>query len=205
MKKRLLLLFISLLCAFQGFAQNPDPELFKTWHLHVLGLDLINLVVEDVSPPIYPTLTITETLSFYGESACNTFSGTMSYDVVSELFEVGRPAFYAYVYDNGNGEQSVDTIGPWYPLLGLKNFPLNVPENDALNIAVYPNPVAETLFIASEGISIEKKTVYSIQGKLVLSENSASKIIDVSKLSEGLYFIEISSSKGKSVQKFVKN
>lgn len=229
---KILLLFISLLCAFQGFAQDPDPELFKTWHLHVLGLDLINLVVEDVSPPIYPTLTITETLSFYGESACNTFSGTMSYDGVTELFEivsfdrtnntciepahenfdvlyleffeVGRPAFYAYVYDNGNGEQCVDTIGPWYPLLGLKNFPLAVPENDVLNIAVYPNPVAETLFIASEGISIEKKTIFSIQGKLVLSEMNASKTIDVSNLSKGLYFIEISSLEGKSVQKFIR-
>jgi Leucine-rich repeat (LRR) protein len=71
-------------------------------------------------------------------------------------------------------------------------------------IAIYPNPVSETLFIASEGISIEKKTVYSLQGKLVLSEMNASKTIDASNLSEGLYFIEISSSEGKSIQKFIK-
>jgi hypothetical protein len=81
---------------------------------------------------------------------------------------------------------------------------LDVAEKDKLNITVYPNPVSETLFIASEGISIEKKTVYSLHGKLVFSENSASKTIDVSNLSNGLYFIEISSSEGKSVQKFIK-
>ena len=54
-------------------------------------------------------------------------------------------------------------------------------------------------------IDINEKTIYSLQGKVVFSENSISKIIDVSNLSEGLYFIEISSSEGKSIQKFIKH
>lgn len=230
--KKILLLLISLFCGFQSYAQDPDPELFKTWYLRVLGLDFLNLVIEDISPPIYPTLTITETLSFYGESACNTFSGTMSYDGVTDLFEIvsidrtnntctepshqnfevlyleffelGRPPFHAYVGDDGNGEQSLETIGPWWPLLGLKNFPLVVPENDKLDITIFPNPVAETLFITSEGIRIENIKIYSIRGNQVIEASANENSLDVSNLSEGLYFIEISSSEGKSVQKFVK-
>ena len=86
MKKSILTLSFIVMANLQGFAQ--DPELYKTWYLRVLRLDLADMVIENISPPIYPTLTITETLSFSGESACNTFTGNMSYDSVTDLFEV---------------------------------------------------------------------------------------------------------------------
>ena len=229
--KKILLLFTAILLSVQSFAQDPDPELFKTWYLRNLIEDWgVNIVVDDISPHINPTLTLTETLSFYGEAACNTFTGTMSYDGATNLFEIvsfdrtlntcneqeheffeafyftffeiGR-SFRAYVTIESNGEQTLDTIG-WYPLLIFKNFALDVPENDELNMAVFPNPVSNTLFISSENIQIEKISVYSISGKQVLDDSNFENSLDVSSLSEGIYFLEISSPEGKSIQKFIK-
>ncbi len=228
--KNILLFFIVLFCGFQSFAQ--DPELYKTWYLREVFSDLSTIVVQDISPPINPTLTISETLSFSGVAACNSFSGTMTYDINTNrlemlsfestnnnctdqaheifeseffmFFEVGK-SFQAFVSNETNGQQTLATIGPWYPHLVLKNYMLDIAEKLKLKIAMYPNPVSEKLFIASEGIAIEKIKVYSVGGKQVIETSVSENCIDVSNLSEGLYFIEISSLEGKSVQKFIKN
>lgn len=227
--KNTLLLLISLFCGFDSFAQ--DPELFKTWYLREVFSDVSTILVQNISPPINPTLTISETLSFSGEAACNTFSGTMSYNSATSrletltfqstnntctdqahvnfeteffmFFDVGKP-FQAFVSNETNGQQTLATIGPWYPHLVLKNYELDVAEYNKLNIAIYPNPVAETLFITSEGNTIENIKIYSIGGTQAIEVSANVNSIDVSNLSEGLYFIEISSLEGKSVQKFVK-
>ncbi len=228
--KNILVLFISLSCGFQSFAQ--DPEIFKTWYLSEVVGDFSSLLVASVSPRIDPTLTFTGTLSFYGEAACNNYSGTLFYDISTNRFEVisfertfnncnvsshddfeiqffeffwvGR-SFVLGVSNETNGMQTLFTLSPWYPEFILKNNPLSVAENNKLKLAIYPNPVSEELFIASEGIVIEKISVYSISGNQVTEASVNVNSIDVSGLSEGLYFIEISSSEGKSVQKFVKN
>lgn len=228
--KNLLLILISLFCGFDSFAQ--DPELFKTWYLREVFSDFNTILVQNISPPINPTLTISETLSFSGEAACNTFSGTMSYNSASSrlemlsyqstnntcteqahinfeteffmFFDVGK-SFQAFVSNETNGQQTLATIGPTYPHLVLKNYVLDVTEKNELSITVYPNPVADILFITSESAAIEKIKVYSIYGTHVFETSSNVNSIDVSNLSEGLYFIEISSSEGKSAQKFIKN
>ena len=71
-------------------------------------------------------------------------------------------------------------------------------------VIIFPSPVTDTLFITSEGITVEKIIVYSISGKQVIEASANENSIDVSNLSEGLYFIEIFSSERKSVQKFIK-
>lgn len=228
--KNILILLLSLFYGLQSFAQ--DPELYKTWYLREVFNDLNSVFVQNISPPISPTLTISQTLSFTGEAACNTFSGTMSYDSVTnrlemlsfistnntcnepahvnfeteffQFFEIGN-SFQAFVSNETNGQQTLATIGPTYPHLVLKNYVLDVTEKNKPNIAVYPNPVSDILFIASEGITIDNVNIYSLQGKLVRSQIKASENIDVSNISEGLYLIEVSSSEGKSIQKFIKD
>ena len=74
----------------------------------------------------------------------------------------------------------------------------------ATNLRVYPNPATEILFITSETDLIEKIAVYSINGKLVLSEKENVNQLDVSSLSNGLYFVEITSENGTAIQKFIK-
>ena len=145
--KNTLLLLMSLFCGLQSFAQ--DPEIFKTWYLREVFSDLNTIFIQNISPPINPTLIITETLSFSGEAACNTFSGTMSYDSSTSrlemlsfqstnnscteqahvnfeseffmFFDVGK-SFQAFVSNETNGQQTLATIGPYYPHLVLKNY-----------------------------------------------------------------------------------
>lgn len=99
------------------------------------------------------------------------------------------------IITNIDGDQAIYNTEA---LLAIQNY-LNPKFN------LYPNPVSNQLFISSEGITIEKLTVYSISGIQVIETSANENFIDVSNLTEGLYFIEISSLEGKSVQKFIKN
>jgi hypothetical protein len=229
--KNKLLLFVVVLISAQSFAQNPDPELFKTWYITEVVDDFGAWMVTDFTPRINPTLTLTETYSFSGEAACNTYSGTLSYDnsnnyfeilsfertnddcnikshnlfegIFFEFFIVGH-SFSPWVEDEGNGEQTFWTISPWYPLLNGKNMPLGVNEYAASNVIIYPNPVSNTLFVTSETPQIERLTIFSVSGQVVFFEENDTNSVDVSGLSEGVYFLEITSEKEKSIQKFIK-
>lgn len=81
-------------------------------------------------------------------------------------------------------------------ILGTNNV------ND-LDFSIYPNPAINSINISTTE-TIETIHIYSIQGILVKETNN-NKTIDVSNLSNGIYFIEITSGKRKSVQKMIKN
>ena len=70
---------------------------------------------------------------------------------------------------------------------------------------IYPNPSSETVFITSEGRSLEKIRVFNTLGETIFAVVKPENSLDVSGLSEGLYFIEINSEGKKSIQKFIKN
>lgn len=66
---------------------------------------------------------------------------------------------------------------------------------NAIDVKLYPNPVHNQLRIdLSSGISIEQVTIYNNLGQLV--KKGVSTRIDVSNLN-GVYFVEISTNKGK--------
>ena len=71
-----------------------------------------------------------------------------------------------------------------------------------LNFSIYPNPAINSINISTTE-TIETIHIYSIQGILV-KETTNNKTIDVSNLSSGIYFIEVTSGKRKSVQKMIK-
>ena len=85
-----------------------------------------------------------------------------------------------------------------------KNVLLTNNSFSEISFNLYPNPVSETLFITSKNNLIEKIAIYSINGKLVLSEKEKVNQLDVSSLSNGLYFVEITSENGTAIQKFIK-
>ena len=78
------------------------------------------------------------------------------------------------------------------------------------DFSIYPNPVQDKLIIKSSSSisSILKTTIYSIQGKQMISENLKIEnevFIDVSHLSSGMYFINVKNEIGATTtQKFVK-
>tara|TARA_R110002072_G_scaffold163357_2_gene315957 strand:- start:40944 stop:41876 length:933 start_codon:yes stop_codon:yes gene_type:complete len=71
------------------------------------------------------------------------------------------------------------------------------------NFAIYPNPASKMIRIArSEDITLKSATIYSMLGEKLLY--SSQDKIEVSNLSEGIYFIQIITDKGKTIKKFVK-
>jgi len=72
------------------------------------------------------------------------------------------------------------------------------------DVSIYPNPVSEFLQIhISEEITYHKTTLFSVTGKLLLS--TSEKELDVSILSEGIYFVQITTDQGILTRKIVKS
>ena len=231
MKKRLLIIFTILLVVGDGLAQDPNPDLFQTWHLYEIDFESgQTIIVANFNPPIAPTLTIDPSLAFNGVGVCNTFEGFFTYTAPSDfevaneshttnscnfdgtMFENEYFGFFAegtYLFTtietDTDGFQSLYMTGGIFTTLTFRNTPvLATPEFSQPKIKMYPNPASDLLFVTSEGITIGKIKLYSMSGNQVKKVSANVKFIDVSGLSAGLYFLEISSSEGKIVQKFVK-
>lgn len=169
--------------------------------------------------------------TYSGDSGCTLFNGTLTYNGIiheltlvdnsigtdectnqsnidyealyREFLFVNQPETFGYYFYNVNGEiifylRDIDDNYAIYsnPLLSTYDF-------NKLTFTLYPNPVSNVLFIASE-ISIETLTVISITGKLVLEQRNIDNSLDVSALPQGMYFLELTSENGKAIQRFIK-
>ncbi|TVZ55769.1 putative secreted protein (Por secretion system target) [Lutibacter sp. Hel_I_33_5] len=70
---------------------------------------------------------------------------------------------------------------------------------------LYPNPVNQKISIKKSNSKINYIKILDITGKLVTKVNSVSNDIDVSKLSKGIYFMQIFTEKSILTRRFVKN
>jgi len=67
---------------------------------------------------------------------------------------------------------------------------------------IYPNPVKEQFTIKlSQGLELQKVNIYNSLGQLISSTTKNS--INTVNLSQGLYFIEIETTKGKATKKII--
>lgn len=220
------LVFVSL----TSYGQNSD--IFQTWYLTNYSLDLGGAFdVSDVEPPISPSWTFTENLEYTGEGACNTFSGTFSYDTINDIlftetfvktsnicefeshtdfendyftyFDVsGFPVDYA-IQNEGSGVQSL-YLDIGNSALFFSNELLSNSSSKINTTTLYPNPTSDILLVTSETSVVEKITIYDLSGQLILQQLGNGSSVNVSELSGGLYFAEISSEEGKTIEKFVK-
>ena len=87
---------------------------------------------------------------------------------------------------------------------GCSDSQLNV-ENEILDnsIKLYPNPTDSYLFIKGNDNPVYL-SVYNLLGKEVIYRSNIEKI-DVSELSKGVYFINISDGVSQAIRKFIKN
>lgn len=74
-------------------------------------------------------------------------------------------------------------------------------------VKIYPNP-AKNQFTLKSDVSLEKLTIYDVRGRMVsnldLLEMSHEKTVDISSLASGVYMVQITSDKGSTVKKLVK-
>ena len=111
---------------------------------------------------------------------------------------------YSWFWDADENEYLDLELAPRF-ILHYQNYQILSNENILLSETnIYPNPVSEKLYIASENENIKTFTIYSITGKLILKEKNFNNAINVSKLSKGIYFIEIDTVEGKVIKKFAK-
>ena len=161
---------------------------------------------------LYDTTTDRLELVFFDLCLCGTCNNPPPSHVSLEndyfdYFFGQEGSFYEYVLstDSGTGImglalESIPGFTLEYqnaPVLGTSDFKTTL-------ITMSPNPVSETLFITTEGASVEEFSIYSIGGERVVSKISVANQIDVSGLNAGLYFAEITTSEGTSIQKFIK-
>lgn len=96
---------------------------------------------------------------------------------------------------------------PFVPLADRENFVLNTTEIEQNEFSIYPNPVQETLTIASKNnTTIQKVVISTLDGKcaLVLDTNEIQDKINLSALSAGTYFIQLDSDESSETLKFIK-
>ena len=81
---------------------------------------------------------------------------------------------------------------------------LGLPQNmTKQKLILYPNPVTNQLNIVSDS-RIENVMIYSLTGKLVKSIENDTKIIDISALSSGNYFVKVQTEQGVFNQRIIK-
>ena len=74
-----------------------------------------------------------------------------------------------------------------------------------LDFSIYPNPTSNLLHIDTNYSGISKVEIFDEQGKQVMQVSSVSlREIDVSQLTNGMYFLKVSTSDGNLTRKFVK-
>ena len=80
---------------------------------------------------------------------------------------------------------------------------LSTPENERLDMIIYPNPTDNILFIKGNK-NLMSVSVYNMLGKEVLSKMNTNNI-DVKILPKGVYIIKISDDVSQTYRKFIKN
>ena len=81
----------------------------------------------------------------------------------------------------------------------------NVSEiNLAEQLDIYPNPVANQLFINSSNVKIQNVKLYTLEGSLVIDEPNFQGMLSLSNLSEGMYLLKVATDKGIYHQRIVR-
>jgi hypothetical protein len=116
---------------------------------------------------------------------------------IPEILAAGNGLYnFAACYINGTVNVS----------LGGKSKEVDVPETDkvAYEPTIYPNPANNLITIANmpaEGAAIE---IYNFAGASVLRGKVTDKVIDITSLSQGIYFVKLTYNTKSKVIKFIK-
>jgi hypothetical protein len=152
----------------------------------------------------------------------------------NRLFDNSGKLYMSVVYDialpwvqeaNGNGYtlELLDSSGHfcdaanWFAGCpggspGKKYFtPCDISVNEINNIngiSIYPNPASDRLFIETKNLSFGKceMTISTMMGTIIRKHTliNALTTLDISELAKGVYIIQVTSEKGISVIRFVK-
>jgi len=84
-------------------------------------------------------------------------------------------------------------------VLKLNSDLLSVSEFNENNIKIFPNPVSNNLFIDLNNEQLLSAKIFDINGKIILTSNN--NVINLTKLDNGTYIIEITTINNKTIRK----
>lgn len=143
-------------------------------------------------------------VSFSNKLSVMSFNGT-TWEYVGDRGITNSSASYCSIELNSDGEIFVafkDGAVDNKASVMRYGSTLSLNENYLSDYSLYPNPTNNLLNVKSQGLLDIK--IYDGLGHLVL-KNDSSNSIDVSKLSSGLYFVNIKNGSKTSIKKFIKN
>ena len=85
--------------------------------------------------------------------------------------------------------------------------PAGLTDQENSHLVVYPNPVSDRLFISNNEMTSMTVKIYDLSGSEIFYEqkqNTDSMQIDLSGLTKGIYYLDISTVEGRYIQKVVK-
>mgnify|MGYP003447659875 CR=1 FL=1 len=72
---------------------------------------------------------------------------------------------------------------------------------------IYPNPVKDELFIATE-VNVKEISIYDVYGRQAMrqqvNETTSQQVVNVAGLNSGIYFVKVVTDNGEIVKRFVK-
>jgi Secretion system C-terminal sorting domain/META domain len=220
-----LVTLISIIYSINCFSQSPNPDLFQTWYLYDYYStdDNIHHPISAITPSISPYVTFTEALSFNGEGACNSFSGTFSSSFANDLLFnnfsstllICSPSSHTsfeqsfflcmmsggqYYLSGAGNNMNLRISIPIFVNYEFRNYPLST-ENFSLNqTVVYPNPADTKLFVDSRNNLLDKIEILNSLGQTVKTINTGFDVINIADFASGIYLMKLY-SEGKTVTK----
>lgn len=111
-----------------------------------------------------------------------------------------------YTMYNANGSwQPTEKRGTLMirPVVGGKSYYIGIeePETETPSVVLYPNPASNTLNISvSENIEIVQTCIFDLMGRKI-HQNAFEQQINVDNLTDGLYFISLTTAQGQVITK----
>ena len=211
-------------------AQFPS-QLYDDWFYKGFEVDLGGFVPLMVEPPVNPTVTIEEDLSFHGTCACNTFSGTFTVDMATNELVPETPTRTYNVCEYASHTALGDEFIYWFetdqfhtyhlifygsdlqlmnpngfgPRFGVQPL-FGVEDFGKHRFILYSNPVENTLQISSFGGELAELEILTINGLSVLTQqlSGSETTLNLSSLESGFYVVTIQNDLGRDTFKIVK-
>jgi uncharacterized repeat protein (TIGR01451 family) len=135
-------------------------------------------------------------VSFKVKQAPNLVDGTFIHNQAAIYFDFNAPII------TNLSEHQIDNSTT---LVITSIAPITSQAVQPWELTVYPNPVRQQIFLASE-LNLEEVRLISIEGRILqqIQPNKLKTSLDVSALPQGIYFLEIYSPKGKVVKRIMK-
>lgn len=122
---------------------------------------------------------------------------TETYDYIEDPFQ------YEVIIENDEKTLIITNVRNDKAIYG-ETPPLSVTSNTSDNTIIYPNPVREKLYIQNFEQGFTSIAIYNLSGSKINTQIE-NNTVDVSELSQGIYFLSLTTiDGGKTVKKFIK-